>query len=117
MCPVVLELIDGVADCLDNIAGRFALDQVTHSGRFFVHGGVQGDQGHLLTIIKGVSQPLEEIMAGCRHPEETIPVTPDSVFVIAGLMANELFNNLCYFTKVTRSFPDSGPAWFYLFIS
>jgi molybdopterin synthase catalytic subunit len=98
------EDIDGVADCLDNFASRFVLYQVTPSGRFFVHGGVQGDQGQVLTLIKGVSQPLEEIMAGCRQPDETIPVTPDSVFVIAGLMANELFNNLDASPKLLDSF-------------
>ena len=88
------EAIDGVADCLDNFASRFALYRALPAGRFFVHGGVQGDQGQLLTLVKGASQPLEDIFAGCRQPEGIIPVTPDSVFVIAGLMANELFGNL-----------------------
>jgi len=98
------EDIDGVADCLDNFASRFALYQVTPSGRFFVHGGVQGDQGQVLTLVKGSSHTLEEIMAGCRQPDETIPVTPDSVFVIAGLMANELFNNLAASPKLLDRF-------------
>ena len=98
------EDIDGVADCLDNFASRFALYQVTPSGRFFVHGGVQGDQGQVLTLVKGSSHTLEEIMAGCRQPDETIPVTPDSVFVIAGLMAKELFNNLAASPKLLDRF-------------
>ena len=86
--------INGVADCLDNFASRFALYRAVPTGGFFVHGGVQGDQGQLLTLVKGASQPLEAILAGCRQPEGDIPVTPDSVFVLAGLMANELFANL-----------------------
>jgi molybdopterin-synthase adenylyltransferase len=88
------EGISGVADCLDNFASRFALYRALPAGSFFVHGGVEGDQGQLLTLVKGSSRPLEEIMAGCRQPEGAIPVTPDSVFVLGGLMANELFQNL-----------------------
>jgi len=98
------EGIDGVADCLDNFASRFALYRGVPEGSFFVHGGVQGDQGQLLTLVKGVSQPLEAIMAGCRQPEGTIPVTPDSVFVIAGLMANELLANLVGKSKLQDRF-------------
>jgi len=98
------EGIEGVADCLDNFASRFALYRGVPEGRFFVHGGVQGDQGQLLTLVKGASQPLEEILAGCRQPEGAIPVTPDSVFVIAGLMANELLANLAGTPKLLDRF-------------
>jgi hypothetical protein len=52
--------------------------------------GIRGSFTH----VKGASPSQEEILAGCRQPEGLIPVTPDSVFVIAGLMANELFGNL-----------------------
>ena len=96
--------IDGVADCLDNFASRFALFRALPAGRFFVHGGVQGDQGQLLTLVKGVSQPLEAILAGSLQPEGTIPVTPDSVFVIAGLMAHELLQNLAGKPKLLDRF-------------
>lgn len=86
--------VDGVVDCLDNFASRFALYHSLPEGGFFLHGGVQGNQGQVLTLVKGASQPLEAIFAGCRQPTGSIPVTPDSVFVVAGLMANELFGNL-----------------------
>jgi len=98
------EGIDGVADCLDNFAGRFALYRAVPEGRFFLHGGVQGNQGQVLTLIKGASRPLEEILAGCRQPEGIIPVTPGSVFVIAGLMAQELLENLAGTPKLLDRF-------------
>jgi len=83
-----------VADCLDNFASRFELYRALPGGTWFLHGGVQGDQGQLLTLVKDRSQHFEAICAGCLQPEGPIPVTPDSVFVIAGLMANELFRCL-----------------------
>jgi len=98
------DAIDGVVDCLDNFPSRFFLYQAVQPGSFFVHGGVQGDQGQVLTLIKGVSQPLDEIMGGCHQPAGTIPVTPDSVFVIAGIMANELFQNLSASPKLLDRF-------------
>jgi molybdopterin-synthase adenylyltransferase len=96
--------IHGVADCLDNFAGRFALYRAVPEGCFFLHGGVQGNQGQVLTLVKGASRPLEEILAGSRQPEGIIPVTPDSVFVIAGLMANELLGNLAGTPKLRDRF-------------
>ena len=100
-----LELIDGridenfvvptglsaVADCLDNYQSRFLLDELVPQGVFLVHGGLQGDHGQVLTLKTGESQSLAEIFAGACQPEGAIPVTPDSVTIIAGLMTNELF--------------------------
>jgi molybdopterin/thiamine biosynthesis adenylyltransferase len=85
------EGIDGAADCLDNFASRFQLFRALPEGKLFLHGGVQGDQGQVLTLVKGRSRPLEEIFAGSRQPEGTIPVTPDSALIVAGLLARELF--------------------------
>lgn len=79
-----------VADCLDNYAGRFALWDALPEGCRFVHGGVQGDRGQVLTLVKGESQPLNEIYAGSVQPAGAIEVSPYSVFVIAGLMCSEL---------------------------
>jgi predicted acyltransferase len=47
---------------------------------------------------------MVEIFAGCRQPEGGIPVTPDSVFVLAGLMANELLQNLAGTPKLLDRF-------------
>jgi molybdopterin/thiamine biosynthesis adenylyltransferase len=84
--------VNGVADCLDNYQGRFALYRALKAGTYFVHGGLHGDNGQVLTLLAGESQPFDEIFAGVRQPQGSIPVTPDSVVIIAGLMVNELFS-------------------------
>ena len=86
--------LHAVADCLDNYQSRFLLDALTPKGVFLVHGGLQGEHGQVLTLQSGHSQPLAEIFAGVCQPEGTIPVTPDNVVMIAGLMVNELFATL-----------------------
>lgn len=86
--------VDGVADCLDNYCSRFALYRALPEGTYFVHGGLQGDNGQVLTLLAGVSQPLNEIFAGALQPRGNIPVTPDNVAIIAGLMVHELFSVL-----------------------
>ena len=86
--------VDGVADCLDNYRSRFLLYRALAAGTYFVHGGLHGDNGQVLTLLAGQSQPFDEVFAGALQPEGSIPVTPDNVVVIAGLMVNELFNVL-----------------------
>ncbi len=83
--------IFAVADCLDNYSSRFQLESALSEGVFLVHGGVQGEEGQVMTLQKGSSQLLQQIYAGATQPESAIPVTGDSAAVIAGLMANELF--------------------------
>ena len=86
--------VDGVADCLDNYQSRFVLYQALSTGTYFVHGGLNGDHGQVLTLLAGESQAFDEIFAGAVQPQGTIPVTPDNVVIIAGLMVNELFSIL-----------------------
>lgn len=86
--------VDGVADCLDNYKSRFALYNGLSAGTYFVHGGLSGDQGQVLTLQAGESQPLDHVFAGAVQPQDSIPVTPDNVVIIAGLMVNELFHVL-----------------------
>lgn len=86
--------IAAALDCLDNFESRFHLYRALPEGCYFLHGGVQGDQGQLLTLLTGSSQPFDAICAGCRQPAGPIPVTPEGVFVLAGLMAGELFRCL-----------------------
>lgn len=83
--------IDVVADCLDNWPSRFALHRAVSVGGWFVHGGVQGEQGQVLTLKVGTSQPLERIFAGLAQPPGPLPVTPAGAAIIAGLMTNEIF--------------------------
>lgn len=84
--------VDGVADCLDNYQSRFALYHAVPLGVYFVHGGLNGDYGQVLTLQAGKSQAFDEIFAGAVQPQGSIPVTPDNVVIIAGLMVNELFS-------------------------
>jgi len=86
--------LSAVADCLDNYQSRFLLDELTPEGVFLVHGGLHGDHGQVLTLQSGRSQPMAKIFAGICQPEGSIPVTPDNVVIVAGLMVNELFATL-----------------------
>lgn len=86
--------LNAVADCLDNYPGRFLLDELTPKGLFLVHGGLEGDHGQVMTLQSGRSQPMAAIFAGVCQPEGCIPVTPDNVVIVAGLMVNELFATL-----------------------
>ena len=83
--------LSAVADCLDNYPGRFLLDDLTPEGIYLVHGGLEGDHGQVMTLQSGRSQSMAAIFAGACQPEGSIPVTPDNVVIIAGLMVNELF--------------------------
>lgn len=81
-----------VADCLDNYSSRFDLAACLTSGTLLVHGGIDKEQGQVLTLRIGDSQPLAEIFSGALQPTGKIPVTGDGVIIIAGLMVNELFS-------------------------
>ncbi|MDA3903523.1 MAG: HesA/MoeB/ThiF family protein [Desulfuromusa sp.] len=83
-----------IADCLDNYLSRFDLEAGLAAGAFLIHGGIEGDQGQVLTLQKGQSQSLSEIFAGTRQPPRDIPVTGAGVTIIAGFMVNELFNTI-----------------------
>lgn len=79
-----------VADCFDNYRSRFLLEAAVEENCFLVHAGVQGEQGQVLTLQKGASQPLAAIFAGAGQPDGDIPVTGDAAAVVAGLMSHEL---------------------------
>jgi molybdopterin synthase catalytic subunit len=108
------ENIDAVADCLDNYRSRFVLYRLLPAGIYFVHGGLQGDHGQVLTLLSGESQPLNEIFAGVLQLQGSIPVTPDNVVIIAGLMVNELFSVLWKTPKLLNRFLVVGLADFSL---
>jgi molybdopterin synthase catalytic subunit len=91
---IVPGTVAAVADCLDNYQSRFLLDSLTPDGIHLVHAGLHGDHGQVLTLLSGQSQPLAEIFAGVCQPQGNIPVTPDNVVTLAGLMTNELFATL-----------------------
>lgn len=86
--------LHGTLDCLDNFHSRFLLEQALPRGTFLVHGGVQGDYGQVISVLPGLSPTLREIYAGLSEPPPACPVTPDTVFALAALMARETLNHL-----------------------
>jgi len=83
-----------IADCLDNYPSRFDLEAVLATDSFLIHGGIEGDQGQVLTLQKGKSQSMADIFIGTRQPQREIPVTGAGATIIAGFMVNELFNTI-----------------------
>ena len=41
-----------IADCLDNYSSRFDLEATLAADSFLIHGGIEGDQGQVLTLQK-----------------------------------------------------------------
>ena len=83
-----------IADCLDNYSSRFDLEASLTTGSFLIHGGIEGDQGQVLTLQKGESQSLADVFTGTRQPQGKIPVTGAGATILAGFMVNELFNTI-----------------------
>lgn len=83
-----------IADCLDNYSSRFDLEAALAAGSFLIHGGIEGDQGQVLTLQKGKSQSLADIFTGTCQPQGEIPVTGAGATILAGFMVNELFNTI-----------------------
>ncbi|MEA3363623.1 MAG: HesA/MoeB/ThiF family protein, partial [Thermodesulfobacteriota bacterium] len=83
-----------IADCLDNYSSRFDLEAGLTPGLFLIHGGIEGDQGQVLTLQKGNSQSLADIFTGAQQPKGEIPVTGAGATLLAGFMVNELFNTI-----------------------
>ena len=90
-CPPDVPII---ADCLDNYTSRFHLEAGLADDVFLIHGGIEGNQGQILTLKKGQSQPLADIFAGAQQPASDIPVSGPGATIIAGYLANELLNTI-----------------------
>ena len=91
-CPSDVSI---VADCLDNYTSRFHLEAGLADEAFLIHGGIEGNQGQILTLQKGTSQALADIFAGAQQPSSDIPVSGAGATIIAGYMTNELLNTIC----------------------
>jgi len=95
----ISEAIDhchGVADCLDNFASRFALEDLLAETMFMVHGALQGDYGQLTTLIPGETVSLRDLYGRISEPQGIVPVTPAIVFCIGSLMSQEILKNLLH---------------------
>ena len=84
---------DGIADCLDNFASRFELEELLSENQFLVHGGVQNDFGQITTIIPNKTQSLKDIYPGIHIPV-AVPVVPQIVITIGSMMAQEIIYNI-----------------------
>ncbi len=91
ICPTE---ISTVADCLDNYVSRFHLEANLPDETYLVHGGIEANQGQVITLQKGTSQPLADIFTGVQQPRGEIPVNGPGAAIIAGYMANELLNTI-----------------------
>ncbi|MDO9578155.1 MAG: hypothetical protein Q7J16_09740, partial [Candidatus Cloacimonadales bacterium] len=74
----------GIADCLDNFAARFELEQLMQPNQFLVHGGVQNDYGQITTIKIGKTQTLKEIYPGTHIPV-SVPIITQTVLAISAV--------------------------------
>jgi len=83
-----------VADCLDNYTARFDLEARLPADVFLIHGGIEGDQGQVLTLQRNRSQLLAEIFCGAKQPPRKIPATGAAATIIAGFMVQELIDTI-----------------------
>ncbi len=86
---------DIVADCLDNFEARFCLDRLCRDkGLPFVHAGVEGLFGQVVTVLPEASKRLSDIYQGIdsngKRPEALCP----PVMVVGAVQALEILNFL-----------------------
>ncbi len=84
--------VNAVADCLDNFEGRKNLNNVLKKGQIEVHIAVERNYGQIITLKKGESPDLSELESNFIRYDKIIPVSADSVGVMASLGANEVIN-------------------------
>jgi adenylyltransferase/sulfurtransferase len=98
---VLLDGVDLVMDCLDNMESRFILNEACfRKGTPFVHGGVRGLMGEVTTIIPGETPCLECLFP--RGPERTepFPVFGATAALVASLQVLEAIKLLAGFGEL-----------------
>ncbi len=89
-CESLLDSVDIVVDCLDNMASRYTLNRACVRWKIpLVHGGVYGLMGQLTTIIPGRTPCLECIFPRKKTTPGPIPVFGATAGFIASLQALE----------------------------
>ncbi len=86
---------DIVADCLDNFEARFCLDRLCRDKVLpFVHAGVEGLFGQVVTVLPEASKRLSDLYQGIdsngKRPEALCP----PVMVVGAVQALEILNFL-----------------------
>ena len=69
------------------------MEKLLLSDTFLVHGGVQEDYGQITTITRE-SIRLNDIYRGMENAKNFISISPQIVFCIGSLMADEILKNL-----------------------
>ncbi|MBW1972211.1 MAG: adenylyltransferase [Deltaproteobacteria bacterium] len=100
----IVKLLDGVdlvIDCLDNMETRFILNEgVVILGIPMIHGGIHGLLGEITTIIPGLTPCLECIFQRGYKDKETFPVLGATPGVIATLQVMEAIKLIVGFGKL-----------------
>ncbi len=86
---------DVVADCLDNFEARFCLDRLCRDkGLPFVHAGVEGLFGQVVTVLPEASKRLSDIYQGIdSNGKRPVALCPP-VMVVGAVQALEILNFL-----------------------
>lgn len=92
-----------VFDCLDNYTSRNILFDKIPTGAYVIHAGLDAYVGQVITLLKGKSKSISEIFAGLKD-KKNIPVTPDAVHILSGIMVREYFNILKGKPKIYEKF-------------
>jgi molybdopterin/thiamine biosynthesis adenylyltransferase len=100
----VMELLDGVdlvVDCLDNMETRFIVNEACFQKRIpFIHGGVRGLMGEVTTIIPGQTPCLECLFPRGPEKKEPFPVFGATAALVASLQVMEAIKLLAGFGKL-----------------
>jgi adenylyltransferase/sulfurtransferase len=97
----LLDGVDLVMDCLDNMESRFILNETCfRKGIPFIHGGLRGLMGEITTIIPGETPCLECLFP--RGPERTepFPVFGATAALVASLQVMEAIKLLAGFGEL-----------------
>ena len=98
------ELLDGVdlvMDCLDNMETRFILNEACfRKGIPFIHGGVRGLMGEVTTIIPGQTPCLECLFPHGPERTEPFPVFGATAALVASLQVMEAIKLLAGFGQL-----------------
>lgn len=82
-----------VIDCFDNFTSRKILFDLLKENTYYIHGGIDAFTGQVITLLKGRSINFSELFAGVEDKKD-IPVTPDVVHLVSGVICREFFNIL-----------------------
>ncbi len=102
-CRDLVEGVDVVVDCLDNMKTRYILNKACVDARCsLVHGGVYGMLGQVTTILPGDGPCLECIFPHREEKGDKVPVFGPAAGVTASLQALEVIKLLTGIGKLLR---------------